>query len=324
MNDVLLLGAGFSKAVSSSMPLLDDLNNELKSKVPNVPGDNIEHWMTFLSQPHPWLSESENLKNRALFLELTQAIRDTLLDKTETTMKVCPECPTWLDKLVRQCSEHKANVITLNYDTLIESAAQSVSSVNFLDYIYPIPLTPAHRRRMAMIIPAGHGGVQLAFKLLKMHGSVNWFYSGASDYTGETIYYINVEKWQNYSKTKTNYENQTIEYLSDKVPLIVPPLLEKVSFLQHETIRTIWRLAGQALRSAERLICIGYSLPETDLSFRFFLETNAPKGRIPLYIINPDIKSYAYYKKLLGTSYDVNDKYTGRVIDEQLISELFS
>lgn len=53
MADVILLGAGFSKAISQSMPLLNDLSEELKSKVSDVPGNNVEHWMTYLSQSYP-------------------------------------------------------------------------------------------------------------------------------------------------------------------------------------------------------------------------------------------------------------------------------
>ena len=100
-------------------------------------------------------------------------------------------------------------------------------------------------------------------------------------------------------------------------------MIEKVSYFRHETIRTIWRLAGLAIRSASRIICIGCSLPETDLSFRFFMENNAPHDKIPLYIVNLDINSPKHYKKLLGSAYNIEDQYIGNNIDEQLVSYLF-
>ncbi len=330
MTDVLLLGAGFSKAISNHMPLLEELSIELKDVIEehNVPGDNIEHWMTYLSQPHPWLSESENLQNRALFLDVTQNIKNIISRQTETTIREATECPSWLRNFMQFCVDRKLNIITLNYDTLLESAAQlavvekdnrgNVETFQ-LDDIYPVPMTPGHKRRASIILPFGQQVDSL--KLFKLHGSVNWYYSGVLTSTGETIYYSSVRKW--VSKSVNSFENEVERFLSDKVPLIVPPTIEKASFFQHETIRAIWWLAGQAIQSAERLVCIGYSLPETDLSFRFFLERNAPKNPIQLYLVNRKQESAERYKRLLGDFYHVDERYNGRVIDEQLLSDLF-
>ena len=330
MTDVLLLGAGFSKAISSHMPLLEELSAELKDKIEeyNVPGDNVEHWMTYLSQTHPWLSESENLKNRALFLDVTQNIKDIISRQTETTIREATECPSWLRNFMQFCVDRKLNIITLNYDTLLESAAQlavvekdnrgNVETFQ-LDDIYPVPMTPGNKRRASIFLPYGEEVDSL--KLFKLHGSVNWFYSGVLTSTGETIYYSGVKKWT--SKRVSISENEVEKFLSDKVPLIVPPTIEKASFFQHETIRAIWWLAGQAIQSAKRLVCIGYSLPEADLSFRFFLERNAPSNQIPLYFVNRKQETSERYKRLLGKFYNVDDKYNGREVDERLMSELF-
>jgi hypothetical protein len=180
-------------------------------------------------------------------------------------------------------------------------------------------MTPAYRRRSALFV----GSEQIdSFSLLKLHGSINWYYSGASASTGETIYYSSVCRWGVIGDEANRPQIETEEYLSDKVPLLVPPVMEKVSYFQHETIRTIWGKASKAIQSANRLICMGY-LPETDLSFRFFLEKNAPKNISSLIIVNPDTELPGHYKKLLGKSFIVDDRYIGRTIDEELISDLF-
>ncbi len=328
MNDVILLGAGFSRAISSAMPLLKHLSNELRSNIPDVPGDNIEHWMTYLSQSHPWLSESENLRNKALFLELTQSIKKVLSEKTDDALSQCPECPPWLQRLMQWCHERRASIITLNYDTLLESAVLSITIGKDnngkdryiqLDDIYPVPMTNAGSRRGDIY---WSGSVKDSFKLFKLHGSINWYYSGASEATGETIYYHFVRVWGN-PKNDDNLPETERRFISDKVPLIVPPVMEKVSYFRHETIRTVWGLAGLAIRSASRIICIGCSLPETDLSLRFFLEKNAPHSKVSLYIVNLDTNSPRHYKKLLGNSFNINNQYVGKTIDEQLVSYLF-
>ncbi|HEX9896720.1 MAG TPA: hypothetical protein VGA85_03560 [Dehalococcoidales bacterium] len=328
-NDVILLGAGFSRAISSVMPLLIDLSDELRSNIPNVPGDNIEHWMTYLSQSHPWLSEPENLRNKALFLELTQSIKRVLSAKTDEALRQCQNCPLWLQKLLQQCHERRVSIITLNYDTLLESAILSITIDKdnkgkdrrlYLDDIYPVPMTNAGSRRGDVYWA---GSVKDSCKLYKLHGSINWYYSGASEATGETIYYHYLPEWGGKLPKDDKLPEIERRYVSDKIPLLVPPVIEKSSYFQHETIRTIWGLAGQAIRSASRIICIGYSLPETDLSFRFFLGENAPDSKVSLYIVNLDINSPGHYKKLLGSSYNIDDQYVGRTIDEQLVSCLF-
>ncbi|MCE2448746.1 MAG: hypothetical protein J4F35_10285 [Candidatus Latescibacteria bacterium] len=134
MSDVFLLGAGFSKAVSDDMPLLKELSSQIRGRLSNLPeslltlGDNIEIWLSYLSQPHPWLRESENLRNRALSLEITEEIKKVLDEKEQ--LAVLDECPSWLLTLTQHWHKNQAAVISLNYDTLVERAA-----VNNMDKI---------------------------------------------------------------------------------------------------------------------------------------------------------------------------------------------
>src|ERR1019366_6423058 len=80
--DVFILGAGFSRAISESMPLMKDLDSKVADRLgadtyrrisSSFDGD-LELAMTFLAQGHPWLKESDRLRNRALFLEASTAI----------------------------------------------------------------------------------------------------------------------------------------------------------------------------------------------------------------------------------------------------------
>ena len=86
MNDVFLLGAGFSKAISDRMPVLRELTGIMRERVP-VPAEkepaaaftgDFESWLTYLSTSHPWLTEANNLRNRALFLELSSRLQEVL------------------------------------------------------------------------------------------------------------------------------------------------------------------------------------------------------------------------------------------------------
>ena len=129
MTEVFLLGAGFSKAISEHMPLLAELSRKVQARtslkahspVWDMFEDDLEMWLTYLSQAHPWLSESENLRNQALFLDLSHDIADELEECENLVTQSFP--PDWLSNLTSSWHERKTVVITLNYDTLIERAA---------------------------------------------------------------------------------------------------------------------------------------------------------------------------------------------------------
>jgi hypothetical protein len=160
-----------------------------------------------------------------------------------------------------------------------------------------------------MVVSAGE---RSSFKLFKLHGSVNWFYSGATSYQGELLYDSPVTEW---GKPIGDIELQARRASSDKVPLIVPPTTEKVAYFQHETIRQIWLRASAALQSADRVFCIGYSLPTTDLGVRFFLLHGKPNVKVPLFIVNKDPNSVGHYASLLGASYEIDGKYASTGIE---------
>ena len=91
MNDVFILGAGFSKAIHSRMPTMDEISTEILKRLEraglptydlNQLGNNIELWMTYLCQPQPWLKSYENDQNRAKAGFIRQQIRDIVEVRT--------------------------------------------------------------------------------------------------------------------------------------------------------------------------------------------------------------------------------------------------
>ena len=129
-HDIFVLGAGFSRAISDSMPLMRDLGCRVANRLegyrriaPLFDGD-VELAMTFLAQGHPWLAESERLRNRALFLEISGAIAREVDAATEEVLSHL--WPEWLIRFVHYLHDHRCTVITLNYDTLLERAFQTI------------------------------------------------------------------------------------------------------------------------------------------------------------------------------------------------------
>ena len=147
MSEVFILGAGFSRAISDEMPLTKDLSKEVVDRylhagnisleVRRMIEEDFEKALTFLTQDKPWLTEAENRRHKALYLDLTHVIRGILTEKSRSaSVWGINNPPLWLEALITYWHINQCTVITLNYDTLIERVA---SSVNWAQRTNPIP-----------------------------------------------------------------------------------------------------------------------------------------------------------------------------------------
>lgn len=329
MSDVFILGAGFSKEICVHMPVLGELGEAVRESLGDklrdaevLFPDDLEMWLTYLSQNHPWLSEADNLRNRALFLDISSSIGDVLHERMAETLG--RDCPEWLHAIVNEWHRNKSAVLTLNYDTTIERASRSIEpkpdSQELLscENLYPITLTPGAQRKAGVI----GGNVVESFRLYKLHGSINWFYSGSQTFYGEAIYYVPVsDGWVSGEDVRARVHAHA---LTDKAPFIVPPLLDKLNYFQHETVRSLWSNAAQELRNATRVFCLGYSFPETDLTMKFLIHSNAPIQRTKFYVVNTDKRSPEHFRQLLPESYDPDTGFVGEAGIPRLVDAITS
>jgi hypothetical protein len=91
--------------------------------------------------------------------------------------------------------------------------------------------------------------------------------------------------------------------LADKVPLIIPPALDKSAIFQHESLRSMWFQASKAIERASRIICMGYSLRTSDLTMAQFLKSSAPCSRIPFEIVNLNAID-THFAQVIGSGYE--------------------
>jgi hypothetical protein len=156
MNRVFVLGAGFSKAINTGMPVLSELTDGVSSTLGSwgigIGHDleaiaDVERWLSFLADPAPWLGSSEQGRNYALFGDVSRAIHE-VLTAMEVTASV-HSAPPWLFSLVRHWNSESATVITFNYDRLVELAfldIMSKSGMYWASDLYSIPISPAVQR----------------------------------------------------------------------------------------------------------------------------------------------------------------------------------
>ena len=281
---VFVLGAGFSRAVSSHMPLMKDLptvltlGDNLRLDLEALTSDHdsdIERYLSYLAVRQPFLTEAENLRNRALFLDISTALASRLLDAQNRVLEEA--IPDWLLDFVIHLHSTRSTVITLNYDHLLEKAGGSTpwhSDSEQLQgsHFWSVPITNINLREAAVL---GSSPLK-TFRVLKLHGSLGWVYSGSESFYGEAIYSLALNPgW--HPDSDPDPDSRAV----DKVPLIVPPTTGKSDFFNNETVRAQWQLAAAALRDASEVVVLGYSMPVSDFLVGGLLcQTNSAARRV--------------------------------------------
>lgn len=285
-NRVFVLGSGYSRAATgdelANYPTLSRLSelviseiraNEetnsiakslLKWNLPPYILNNIEYLLSFLWEDQPWHDDVEKYHTKAMYFYVVKIIQDIFIKQPISPIDEAIQLAEyWRDNL--------STLISFNYDMIVENIALKViSDLNSrLEILYQIPITHVSARK-------GKYGLdtyppQKNFSLLKLHGSINWLYSADQSFSGQPIYWV--------------FKAEEIKEHDDLNPVIIPPVMDKSKFYLHSGLKRQWRLAKEALANAQEIYFIGYSLPETDLSVRFFLGEALKNSSAKLYII---------------------------------------
>jgi len=287
-----VLGAGFSRAISTGMAANEGMPNmvELSEAVvynlsakgrSEIRGfdtplaKNFEQWLSYLIESPPWLSESDQDRNRADFLDVSLAVHEVLWERQGATV-MHHSCPDWLQCLVQNWQEDRATVITFNYDLFVELAwllyaANAGPRRNISMDLYPVPVTPIGTRMGGVLTSVGGPRAISAppdgLKLLKLHGSLNWWYSGPKGTPGEPIYDwgIKGDSGWNLDQIGPTHADLSDVLTAGLQPMIVPPAAVKSAYYNNQTLQALWKKAAKALSEAEELVIMGFSLPRTDM-----------------------------------------------------------
>ena len=321
MSDTFLLGAGFSKAICETMPVMGELFTRLEGLIGTADGfsreayeyaaGNVETLLSYYAIPSPHDHPIETLRKQRVTALLEIGIGVTLRDLESRAVERGLNPRGY--KLVSKWHEQRSHVLTTNYDTLVEKLAEgplhSSSSgppvqLHYTD-LYPIPISAAISRDGMALVGSNNPDT---FTLYKLHGSTTW-YKAQSESTFDPIYGLTLQDLADPINRK---------FVGDKRRFIVPPVYDKSSLLNHESIRSLWLQANQiALRTADNLYVIGYSLPDTDSAMNILLwegtrsNTNEVAPRKSLYVIDVDKGVGHRYRDKPGRYYDVDDTYSG-------------
>lgn len=132
-----------------------------------------------------------------------------------------------------------------------------------------------------------------AVRVLKLHGSVNWIRT-----KGKTPSFQVLEDYRVAAEAK-------------EVPELVPPTWRK---LFAKELVPIWGRALQELERATRIIVIGFSMPETDLHFKYLLASGLRKNVALREIVFVDPAEKRMMKRVEELFGDVHRRPPVRVI----------
>jgi hypothetical protein len=293
--DVVILGAGFSRAVSSAMPMTAELGQEvlklLSARGANglerleFDGSQLERWLSRLAEPQPDLSAAKNSANQSLFLMATEAVRDVIVARQ--LVAHADEMPWWLRRLLGVFHFQKTTVATFNYDTLVETAigmaglfdqeSQLVTEAEIIRHMPPLRERPAE----GMLWGTHRSDT---FRYLKLHGSVDTFWI-PGDVSGASI-----GRWHmpgTWGEPQVPDDEDRRQVLPGTEAYIVPPAAAKSSFYANPLARELWRTTAQALAEADRVTVVGYSLPLTDLVTSGMLADTIVNSTCEVVVVDP-------------------------------------
>lgn len=243
---------------------------------------DIELLLTYLHQDYAWKKDTEIHSDVSLFHTIGERLAEEISNNEAGSLAV-KEVPDWLDQFVYYLFKTGETIITFNYDTLIErvawhstekpkfrSARKSLEEQNLFS-----PLIKDIRSIFGPIRDERYGG-QPSFSLIKLHGSINWYYTRTQNFESQQIYFVPVRG----KNPKDDLCKPLDEFTQDMQRLIIPPVADKSPFYSHEFVRSLWTTAAKALQGAEEIYFLGYSLPVTDLAVKLLLRSSVENAKI--------------------------------------------
>lgn len=319
LNKVFFLGAGFSKAIDSRYPLLMELSEYVAEQIRCGKGslachyddelstqikENIESLLTYLSADWPWKNTKQAYTNKALYVEITEILGKYFveLSKTDFTKSQFIDLHSLqaLRTFLANSGKDNVDFITVNYDMILERFFYDCYKSGYtprLDEFYKYPIANILQRDSGLGIIKSPSPYDRVPTILKLHGSANWFWEGKQ--ASDQVYY-----------TEWNENNYGVDPLSGLIPYIVPPVMDKTAFYNHNMLRYFWKEAHRLLSNADEIYIIGFSFPPTDLSVKFLFQSALRKSSANIYIVNPaDIKKLRMNYDLVFGKYNENIHY---------------
>lgn len=276
---VFILGSGFSKSVSSTMPTLKELTLDLikindKANFYELTGF-IRETLALANNDNE-ITTIENISSvilsKGLFYNTEEKIYYDILkhqllrwifERIEAhTPEVDPDKQVQLSRFFEERSAIYGEVpsdelslfITFNYDLLLERLLLNCKKQDWaFDYIIRLNKYLSSKRTLQADMN------KISFEYLKLHGSLNWFTAPGADRNDLSNVYLMEEK---------DPAKQLI-HLKD-IPVYIPMAFAKSEFFVGSLYNILWNITRRCLENTDEINFIGYGFPQTDMDNLFF------------------------------------------------------
>lgn len=329
---VFILGAGASKECGAPLmgEFLDAAHDLMLLGQTNGADEDFQRvfkWVAALKQTHSMSNlDIQNIESVFSALEMSKILncfsRINASDKSNSEIDEYEKTVASLRKVIAITLENKTAVKSTNqpnvlypsyaeFSDLIEDLTKKVTPhhvITIISFNYDLTLdyTLIYRGKDKNKIPYEYcleEKKENLLPLLKLHGSLNWFYCKKCENIltsiprPETI----IDEYGKYI-TKINAQAicQKCRNTLPNEPIIVPPTWNKNS--HYDKISHVWSHSAEKLSMAENIFVIGFSLPETDAFFKYLygLGTVGSSHFKRFWVFNPDETVKQKFQSILG------------------------
>lgn len=234
---------------------------------------------------------------------------------------------------------HNKNVsfITLNYDTLLEQSFDHFfKSVGYLDYCIHLMNFEKDEKLTGYNfwvnprepLPVKDDTEPVPFKIIKLHGSLNWKYCNCCNQTLLTPWDRKIDLQHGRFLGYTYPGNEEYEYVcpldnTDFQTLIMPPSYVKV--LRHPVISQLMNEASREIRSTKKIVFVGYSLSDADIHIKaLFKKQINDDTKIAVINIKKKEELQTHYYALSEQTEFYNSSFQEMVFDDEMMARLLN
>lgn len=249
MKKLFILGSGFTTAFCPHSPNIKDIFDKIHDKDlcetinilrsigiidPEIIVSQIIDSLYEFDQKH--ILESK-LARYKMINEISKCFANISADDPIMFSTIC-------EKYFKSDVTKEIFIASFNYDLLFEKCLGNIH------YIVPISQNPyIYKENIGNF---GFATINKKYRLLKLHGSINWYVNQADRFDLANTFYID-------SKT------ESIEsFLKENNPVIVPFTYNKSYFMYGDLFTIIWRQLNILLQEVDEIEIIGYGFPNTD------------------------------------------------------------
>jgi hypothetical protein len=232
---------------------------------------------------------------------------------------------------------NNVSILNLNYDTLLEQAFDTLfHKKRFIDYHIPFmnyePLEPLKQYNYWVNprepVKVDNNVEPYAYKILKLHGSLNWKYCNCCNQVLLTPWDRKIDLNKGIFVGYTYPDNKEYEYFcpldnTEFNTLILPP--SNIKTLTNPIISQLFAEAAREIRKAKKIVFIGYSLSHTDIHIKALFKKNVNPNTKVLVVNTKDNNVFkANYIPLSKNIEFIPSSFQNLVEDENFFNKILT